>query len=101
MYINSGIYLQDLQGGFMCEGGIFSGGFMENCQDSDLDLGVTKKDKGLSAKSPLHPLPLCTISGRGGGGPGGPNRRRLKRSPARPWWGKGRGCRGDQAWVLT
>jgi hypothetical protein len=21
-------------GGFMCEGGIFSGGFMENCQDS-------------------------------------------------------------------
>jgi hypothetical protein len=36
----------------MCEGRIFSGGFMENCQDSDLDLGVTKKDKGLDVKQP-------------------------------------------------
>jgi hypothetical protein len=44
--------LQDLQGGFMCEGGIFSGGFMENCQDSHLDLGVTEKDKGLDVKQP-------------------------------------------------
>jgi hypothetical protein len=52
MSINSGIYLQDLQGGFMCERGIFSGGFMENCQDSDLDLGVTKNPKGLDVKQP-------------------------------------------------
>jgi hypothetical protein len=34
MYINSGIYFQDLQGGFMCERGIFLGGFMEVCQDT-------------------------------------------------------------------
>jgi hypothetical protein len=44
---------------------------MENCQDSDLDLGVTKKDKGLSAKFPLHPLPLCTIPGRAAAVQGG------------------------------
>jgi hypothetical protein len=55
---------------------------------------VTKKDKGLSEKSPLHPLPLCTIPGRGGGGPGGPNRRQLKRSPARLCWGKEEGVVG-------
>jgi hypothetical protein len=34
MYINSGIYMQEVQGGFMCERGVFSWGFKEDCQDT-------------------------------------------------------------------
>jgi hypothetical protein len=36
----------------MCEREIFLGGFMEHCQDSDLDLGITKNPKGLDVKHP-------------------------------------------------
>jgi hypothetical protein len=36
----------------MCERGIFLGGFMEDCQDSDLDLGITKNPKGPDVKQP-------------------------------------------------
>jgi hypothetical protein len=34
MYIKSGIYLQEVQGGFMCERGIFFGSFKVDCQDT-------------------------------------------------------------------
>jgi hypothetical protein len=34
----------------MCERGIFLGGFMEDCQDSGLDLGITRNPKGLDVK---------------------------------------------------
>jgi Na+-translocating ferredoxin:NAD+ oxidoreductase RnfC subunit len=50
--------LQEVQGGFMCERGVFLGGFMEGCQDLDLDLGITKVCWGLCAKRQPHLLPL-------------------------------------------
>jgi hypothetical protein len=52
MYINSRVILQDIQGGFMCEDGIFLGGSMEDCQDLGLDLGITWNPKGLDVKQP-------------------------------------------------
>jgi hypothetical protein len=52
MYANPRVILQEVQGGFMCEREIFLGGFMEDCQDSDLDLGITKNPKGLDVKQP-------------------------------------------------
>jgi hypothetical protein len=52
MFINPRVILQEVQGGLMCERGIFLGGFMENCQDSDLDLGITKNPKGPDVKQP-------------------------------------------------
>jgi hypothetical protein len=58
MYANPRFVLQEVQGGFMCEMGIFLGGFMEGCQDLDLDLGITKVCWGLCAKRRPHLLPL-------------------------------------------
>jgi hypothetical protein len=52
MYINPRVILQEVQGGFMCERVIFLGGFMEDCQGSDLDLGITKNPKGPDVKQP-------------------------------------------------
>jgi hypothetical protein len=52
MYINSRVILQDIQGGFMCESGIFLGGSMEDSQDFGLDLGITWNPKGLDVKQP-------------------------------------------------
>jgi hypothetical protein len=34
MYINSGIYLQDLQGGLCVKGGVFAGGYLVKLQDT-------------------------------------------------------------------
>jgi hypothetical protein len=45
----------------MCEMGIFLGGFMEDCQDSDLYLGITKVCRGLCAKRRPHLLPLLDL----------------------------------------
>jgi hypothetical protein len=50
MYINSRVYLQEVQDGFMSERGILLGGFKEDCQDTDLDLGITKNPKGPDVK---------------------------------------------------
>jgi hypothetical protein len=52
MYANPRVILQEVQCGFKYERGVFLGGFMEDCQDSDLDLGITKNPKGLDAKHP-------------------------------------------------
>jgi hypothetical protein len=52
MYANPRVILQEVQCGFKCERGVFLGGFMEDCQDLDLDLGTTKNPKGLDAKHP-------------------------------------------------
>jgi hypothetical protein len=52
MYINSRVILQDIQGGFMCESGIFLGGSMEDCQDLCLDQGITWNPMGLDVKQP-------------------------------------------------
>jgi hypothetical protein len=52
IYANPRVILQEVQGGFMCERGIFLGGFMEDCKDSDLDIGITKNPKGLDVKQP-------------------------------------------------
>jgi hypothetical protein len=50
MYTNPRVILQEVQGGFMCERGIFLGSFMEDSQDSGLDLGITRNPKGLDVK---------------------------------------------------
>jgi hypothetical protein len=41
MYTNPRVIMQEVQEGFMCERGIFLGGFKEDCQDSSLDLEIT------------------------------------------------------------
>ena len=35
----------------MCESGIFSGGYLEKVQDTEIDLGITGKDRDLNAKT--------------------------------------------------
>jgi hypothetical protein len=50
MSTNLRFIMQEVQGGFMCERGIFLGGFKEDFQDSGLDLEITGNPKGLNAK---------------------------------------------------
>jgi hypothetical protein len=50
MYKNLRVILQEVQGGFMCERGIFWGGSLEDSQDTKIDLIVIGKGRGLTAK---------------------------------------------------
>jgi hypothetical protein len=63
MYINSRVYLQEVQDGFMSERGVFLGGFKEDCQDK-IDLEISEYHKGLNAKQPSHLLPPVMADGR-------------------------------------
>ena len=42
----------------MCESGIFLGGYLQIGQDTEIDLGITGKGRGLNAKRPAHLQPL-------------------------------------------
>jgi hypothetical protein len=67
MYTNLRVILQEVQGGFMCEWGIFLGGSLEDSQDTKIDLIVIGKGRGLTAKPSGLLLPQ-TRAYRGGGG---------------------------------
>jgi hypothetical protein len=52
MYTNPRVIMQEIQGGFMCERGIFLAGSLEDSQDTKIDLIVIGKGRGLTAKPP-------------------------------------------------
>jgi hypothetical protein len=95
MCINPKVILREVQGGFMCERGIFLGGFMEDCQDSGLDLGIRGKHGGLNRRCPSSFVSQRT--GERGAlptGTGGWRRRRTSARELRPDGGEGRGEEG-------
>ena len=49
--LNSGLDLQKMSGGFMCESGIFLGGYLQNCQDTRKILLNYGKLQGLKRKT--------------------------------------------------
>jgi hypothetical protein len=53
MYINSGIYLQDLQAGLCVKGGVFTGGYEQDLLDTEIDLGILPLLRGVKRKVAL------------------------------------------------